>query len=497
VPPGSQGREGPERGSGCSVFPLLNPLRLPTLPHVPEEGPEAQQQLARALEARDGSAFLKSAESVHYADLAAAYEDLASDEERAFFVQTLGPEDFSDVLPELPERLVEGALAFLKPSQLREVLEELSDDDRVDVLQDLDEVKRQELIGLLDYKEEELTRTLLKYDEDTAGGRMTTQIGRVSTEMTVKEALEHLRPALEDTESLTRIFVLDEKERLVGKLRLRDLTFNSWQTPLRDIMKPVEQTVLATTDQEEAAVTALRYDMVVLPVVDEAGRLLGVITSDDAMEILSEESTEDIEKGAGLTGHQSEESYLNTRVFTHFRRRFLWLFVLALLAIASGYVMLRFEHVLDTVFLLALFLPMVIAAGGNTGGQASTMVIRAMALNELAPADTLRVAWKELRLGVLLGLILSVCIGLVAVFVMPAFRPEMPAGITYPAFGLAVAAALGVQVAASTLIGALLPLGASSIKLDPAVIAAPAVTTVVDVTGMVIYFTIARALLGL
>lgn len=464
---------------------------------MPEEVGEWELRLEEAVEARDGSALLQAAEQVHYADLAALYEECTEDQ-RSFFIKTLNSEQLSEILPELPERMVEPILEQLSTSQQREVLEELPDDDRVDVLQDVeDESKRQELIGLLDEEEERLTRTLLRYDEETAGGRMTTQIGRLEVNMTIKEALDYLRPNLEDTETLTRIFVLDDSERLVGKLRLRDLTFNPWQTTIRDVMQPVERSVLATSDQEEAANAVLKYDLLALPVVDEANRLLGVITADDAMEILSEESTEDIEKQAGLTGEQSEEGYLQTEVLTHFKRRFFWLFVLALLAIASGAVMLHFEKTLSGIPLLMLFLPMVIAAGGNTGGQASTMVIRAMALNELDVRDTLQTAWKELRLGVLLGLILGGTIALVSVFVLPAFHSEVHPGISFPLFGYAVALALGVQVAASTLIGALLPLGARAIKMDPAVIAAPAITTIVDVTGMVIYFTIAHGVLGI
>jgi magnesium transporter len=215
------------------------------------------------------------------------------------------------------------------------------------------------------------------------------------------------------------------------------------------------------------------------------------------MEILEEESTEDIEKIAGLTGEQSEESYLNTSVLIHFRRRFVWLLGLAFLAIGAGYVMLRFEHVLDSVFLLSLFLPMVIAAGGNTGGQAATMVIRAMALGELEDGNILKVAWKELRLGACLGLLLAVCIAATVIFVLPAFRPTLPQNVSFPRLGLSVATALALQVTTSTLIGALLPLFARKGKLDPAVIAAPAITTIVDASGMVIYFTVVRALLGL
>ena len=465
---------------------------------MPEGNPQILIAVRRAIAARDGSAFLASAGDVHHADLAAVYEDL-SRKSQAWFARTLPSDAFSEVLAEIPDPLVEEALDYLKPSQQRAVLEELPDDDRVDVLQDVeDDQKREQLIGLLGQQEErELTRILLEYGEETAGGRMTTQIGDISIGMTVKEALDHLRPELEDTETLLRIYVLDDKDRLVGKLRLRDLTFNPWQTPVREIMQPVEHTVLAETDQEEAAIAVLKYDMLALPVVDDANRLLGVITSDDAMEILSEESTEDIEKQAGLTGEGSEEGYLNTRVTTHFSRRVLWLVGLALLSIAAGAVMFRFEETLEGVPLLMLFLPMIIAAGGNSGGQASTVAIRAMALNELDAGDAIRVAWKELRLGAMLGIILGLTISTITILVLPLFHREIAPGISFPEFGMAIAVALGVQVTASTLIGSLLPLGARAIRLDPAVIAAPAVTTVVDVSGMLIYFVVASSMLGI
>jgi len=465
---------------------------------VPEENPQILEDLRQAIAARDGSAFLSVTEEVHYADLAAIYEDLPR-KGQAWFARSLPSETFSEVLAEIPDPLVEEALDYLRPSQQREVLEGLPDDDRVDVLQDVGDVqKREKLIGLLgEHEERELTRTLLEYDEDTAGGRMTTQIGDISIGMTVKEALDHLRPDLEDTETLSRIFVLDEQDHLVGKLRLRDLTFNPWQTPVNDIMQPVEHAVVADTDQEEASTAVLKYDMLALPVVDQENRLLGVITSDDAMEILSEESTEDIEKQAGLTGEQSEEGYLNTRVTTHFSRRVIWLVGLALLSIAAGAVMFRFEETLQGIPLLMLFLPMIIAAGGNSGGQASTVAIRAMALNELDARDALRVAWKELRLGAMLGLILGLTIAAVAIFILPLFHAEVSPQISFLRFGLAVGVALAVQVTSSTLIGSLLPLGARAIHLDPAVIAAPAVTTVVDVSGMMIYLLVATRMLGL
>ncbi|MEM1083621.1 MAG: magnesium transporter [Verrucomicrobiota bacterium] len=456
------------------------------------------EDLVRAVEAEDRSAILSLAEEMHYADLAQTYQSL-DEQKHALFLKTIGPEIAADVIVELPDSMIEEALDHFGPSELKILFRELPDDDRVDVLQDVGDEARLRYLGLLGPEDEELTRSLLRYDEDTAGGRMTTQFGRLFADMSVKEALDTLRRDQESTETLARIFVVDKKGHLIGRVRLRDLAFNPWQTPIRDIMKEVgpEQRALATTDQEEVANLLLKYDLIVLPVVDEFDHLLGIITYDDAMEILQEESTEDIEKLAGIAGDAVEETYLQSSVTTHFKRRFLWLFFLALLAIASGYVMMRFEDTLTKIFLLSLYLPMVVAAGGNTGGQASTMVIRAMSLGELTEGTALRVIWKEFRLGILLGCFLGVAIAAITAFILPAFQPELPEGVTFLRFGLTVAIALAAQIATSTVTGALLPLGARAIRLDPAVVAAPAITTVVDVSGMVIYFTIAQALLGL
>ncbi|YCM44937.1 magnesium transporter [Verrucomicrobiaceae bacterium 227] len=461
-----------------------------------EELVKYRNRIESAIGSRDLALVSEFSEKMHYADLASVYEDL-DDDDRKFFSDCLGSEKFSRILAEIPNTLVEGALGHFSQSEQIGILDSLPDDDRVDILQDVSEEKRQEYLSLLDEKTQDDTRTLLRYGEDTAGGRMTTQIGKILADMTVKQAIDHLRADLESTETLARIFVVDESDRLIGKIRLRDLAFNLWETPIREVLTTEKNSILASADQEEAAKMLARYDMVLLPVVDESNRLLGVITSDDAIEIIEEESTEDIEKGAGISGEQSEETYLNTSIKAHFRRRCGWLVILAFLAILSGFVMMRFEDTLTHIYLLSLFLPLVVASGGNTGGQASTMVIRAMALGELDPEDTRRVAWKELRLGLLLGSLLAVVIGLFAVFVPPALQFTLPDGINFTQFGVTVAIALGLQVATSTLIGALLPIGARAIKLDPAVIAAPAITTAVDVSGMVIYFTVARSILGL
>ncbi len=453
-------------------------------------------ELMRALDASDASALLAAAEEAHYADLAAVYEDL-DDEKRDLLLKTIGPEIATDVIAELPYPLIEEALNHFKPAQLRVLLGNLSDDDRVDVFQVVSEEAQVRFFSLLGPRDKELTRSLLKYEEDTAGGRMTTSIGRITADMTVKQAITVLRRDRDDAETLARIFVVDEQGRLAGKVRLRDLAFSTWDTPVHDIMEPADEFVLASADQEEAARTLSKYDLIVLPVVDEFHHLLGVLTYDDALEILQEESTEDIEKLAAIGGEQSEVSYLNTSVGLHFRRRVSWLIGLAFVSIITGYVMYRFSHLLEQASVLSLFLPMVVAAGGNSGGQAATMVIRAMALGEINPGNALRIAWKEARTGLFLGLSLGIAIAAFITLILPHLQPHTQAHFDFPHLALAVAAAITLQVLSATVLGALLPLGARAIKLDPAVVSSPSLASTVDISGMLIYFVTAAAILGL
>lgn len=461
-----------------------------------EDDKDPDNEIIRAIDARDGSALLAAAEDVHYADLAHLYENL-DDEDRDFFMKTIGPEIATDLVAELPYPLIEGALNHFKPAQLRVLLGNLSDDDRVDVFQVVSEEAQVRFFSLLGPRDKELTKNLLKYEEDTAGGRMTTHCGRITADMSVKQAIAVLRRDRESAETLSRIFVVDEQGRLAGKIRLRDLAFNTWDTPIHDIMQDADEYILATADQEEAARMLSKYDLVVLPVVDEFHHLLGVITYDDALEIVQEESTEDLEKIAGISGEQSEVSYLNTTVVTQYKRRVAWLVGLAFVSIASGYVMFRFNSILGEAKLLSLFLPMVVAAGGNSGGQAATMVIRAMALGEISAGNAMRVAWKETRTGFFLGLSLAAAIAAFITFILPHLQRGTGSHFDFPHLALAVSIALTVQVLSATVLGALLPICARAIKLDPAVVSSPSLASTVDVSGMMIYFTVAAAILNL
>lgn len=456
---------------------------------------DRHEQVQAALESGDDAAIRAEAGALHPADAAGILTDL-DDDQRRQFVNALPVELLARLIAYLPDPDLVQVLGFLSLGQQARILNELPDDDLVDVLQSFEEDERNRLLRFLPDSKKQLAHQLLHYPEDSAGGRMTTALAAVRPEMTIREAIEQLRDRAEHTEVLSRIFVVDDQGRLLGKVRLRDLTFNRRSTLINDVMMNETIAVKATADQEEAVLLMSRYDLGVLPVVDDAFRLIGLITHDDALEIQEEESTEDLERQSGISGESSDEAYLDTPVLLHIRRRFGWVLFLALVAIISGLVILKYEQVLDRYFVLAIYMPMVVAAGGNTGGQAATMVIRAMSLGEFTPSAILKVAWKEARVGILIGGLLGICIALQIRYLMP-FESILPAGKSFLDIAITVGVALTVQITASTLVGATLPIMAKSMRLDPAVVASPAITTVVDVTGLLIYFSLAKSILGI
>ncbi len=431
-------------------------------------------------------------------DAAEAFEELDEADQRVL-LKRLEADDFEDMLPHLPAPVADLILQQFPGPQQREALEEMWDDELTDFLQDVPEENRDRYIDLLDADTKETAEELLKYPESTAGGRMTTAFATVREDLTIEEAIASLSEQREETEILARIYVVDDHQRIVGKVRLRDLTFNPHTLSIHDVMLPELVAIDAQADQEEAANLMLKYDLVTLPVVDGEYKLVGVITHDDAMEILQEESTEDLEKQSGIAGPQEEMDYLETPVFSHLRRRFVWVLGLALLAILSGVVIHSFESVIEKWFLLVLYMPMVVAAGGNTGAQAATTVIRAMSLGEFEPREFLPAVWKELRIGLCIGLFLGLCVAVLTPAVVHLLRMGFPAAdlnMDINKLALIVAGALTVQVTTSTFLGAALPILAKTFKQDPAVVASPAITTIVDVTGLIIYFALAKFVLG-
>lgn len=447
------------------------------------------ETILEALESGSPDRISSLVGEAHPGDVEQAFERL-DDSEREDVLDILPSEVLSEWADYLPASDVEHRLNSLPKVEQREVLDSLSDDELVDLLQEIEEVDRPQYIELLPEEKRQVSEDLMRYPEETAGGRMTMAMATITEGISVKEALDELRVVRDEAEILSRIYVVDEDRHILGKIRLRDLAFSTWDTPVRDLMDDDQIAIEAMEDQEEAAQMIARYDLLALPVVDEEKRLLGVITHDDALEILEEESTEDMEKISGIGGDRGDYAYLQTGVLAHFKRRFGWVLILGFLALASGFVLHGYENVMTAYFVLAIYYPMVVAAGGNTGAQSATMVIRAMSLGELDTRQFGRVIWKEGRIGILLGLLLGACVAVQIYFLLPdRFAPE---GLSMGVVGLVVAVSLTLQIFTSTLFGALLPILARITKLDPAVVASPAITTIVDVSGSVIYFTIAR-----
>lgn len=431
---------------------------------------------------------------LHGADWAGIFEQISS-HERPSLIGLVPEEEFAEFLHQLPLADAAEILSNLPDARLTVVLGELPDDTLVDLLQEMDSEQRGHAFHLLSEDRRKAARRLLRFPDDSAGGRMTTAFASVREDFTVKEAIAELLKVKDETEVLARIYVVDSIGHILGKVRLRDLTFSAPEVLISDINDHDTRAVLANTDQEKAVRVMQKYDLLTLPVVDEEGRLLGVITHDDALDIQEEESTEDMERQSGIAGETPDETYLNTSVLRHVRRRIGWIVSLAFFGLIAGYLIYSFQNVLGSVFVLSIYMPMVVAAGGNTGGQAATMVIRAMSIGELQPTEFLRVAAKELRVGLLVGTVLGICMAIQIKWFMPP-GTTLPPKISLEKFALVVSLALLCQITASTLIGATLPIAARMAKLDPAVMSSPAITSMVDATGLVIYFNLAKVILG-
>lgn len=458
------------------------------------EPPTVQEQFLDAFHEGNLTEAQTFAGELHAADLAGMYEQL-NPEERPELMKLVPAEEFAEFIHQLPPSDASEILGALPNAQLAATLQELPDDTIVDLLQEMSGEQRGHTFHLLSDDRRKAARRLLRFADDSAGGRMTTAFASVFENLTVRDAITQLSHVKDEAEVLARIYVVDDEGRILGKVRLRDLTFSEPDVAIADINDHDTRAVLASSDQEKAVRVMQKYDLLTLPVVDEEGRLLGVITHDDALDIQQEENTEDLERQSGIVGDTPDETYLNTGVLRHVRRRIGWIVSLAFFGLIAGYLIYSYQNVLGSVFVLAIYLPMVVAAGGNTGGQAATMVIRAMSLGELDPAAFLRVAWKEIRIGMLVGAVLGICMAVQINFFMPS-GTTLPASIHPYQFALVVSIALLCQITTSTLIGATLPIAAKMVRLDPAVIASPVITSMVDATGLLIYFSLAKFILG-
>ena len=361
-------------------------------------------------------------------------------------------------------------------------------DDRTAVFEELPASLTQRLINLLDPEERRIATQLMGYPEDSVGRLMTPEYVAVREEWTVMQVLAELRRIGQERESFNQMFVLDDSGRLTGVVRLRNLVTSDTATLVREL----EETHVISLDvhqsEEEAVELFRKYDRTVLPVVNRERKLLGVVTVDDILDVAEEAATEDIQMLGGVEA--LETSYLKTGLLTMFRKRAVWLTVLFLGQTLTVFAMENQRAALESAALLILFLPLVISSGGNTGSQTSTLVVRALGTQDVEPADIWRVLGREFTTALLLGSLLATLAFLVVVVFQDAF------GAGFLVYGLAIGTSVLTVVLFGGLSGALFPFALSRLGFDPAVCSTPFVTTVVDVSGLIIYFSLARSILA-
>jgi magnesium transporter len=410
-------------------------------------------------------------------------------------IRTLQPDIGAEIFTFLDQDVQLEIATAIKRKEIARLLSEMSADDRVDLLKRIPEDRREAIMPALAMAEREDIRRLSAYREGSAGAVMTSDYATLTPELSVAQAIERLRKEAPDKETIYYAYVLDQFRHLVGFVSLKDLILAHPNAKIGSIMHRDAIHARVDDDQEEAARKIQKYDLIALPVVNEEGALVGIITHDDAIDIITQEHTEDMEKLMAIAGSHEARVYLRTSSWTHFKNRAVWIVGLAALEIVSGLIIHSYENTLMSLMILALYMPMVADTGGNTGSQSATVVIRAMALGEIVPRDAFKVLFKELKIALLLSLVLGILSWAKVMFLSQG--TAIPAGFSLSRIGLVIAAALSIQVVTATVIGAMLPMGAAKMKWDPAVVASPALTTIVDISGLLIYFTTAKVLLGI
>jgi len=416
-------------------------------------------------------------------DLAEVISQLP-DEDRLRLVRWLPSAFAAETLEYLTHELQYAILDHLGEEAASAVVNELSSDAVADLVLSVHPRQAERLLGLLppDYRETVLKLT--SYPENTAGGRMTVDYISLRQTWTAEQVLQHIRKVAKDVETISYLYVVDHEGKLAGVTSLRDVFLADPQQKVQDFMSTRVISVLATADQEEAARTMANYDFLSMPVTDPAGRLVGIITWDDIMDVIEEEATEDIQRMGGT--EPLGEPYMNVNLFTLYRKRVGWLLLLFVAQSFTGTILKHFEDYLSQVVALTFFIPLLIDTGGNSGSQAATTVIRAMAVGEVAPLDFLRVIWREARLGLILGATMA------GATLLWAFLLDSSV-----ALGLTVAVTILAIVLVGSTVGAALPIIGRKLGFDPAVLSAPLITTVADTLGLLIYFKAAQTILGL
>lgn len=424
-------------------------------------------------------------ESMNEVDVAWFIDEL-DQETAAFAFRTLPSKIAADVFAEMEPAAQAVIVNSANDKELAAILGELAIDETVDLLGEMPAVVVKRILKNTTSESRKLINQFLNYKENTAGSIMTAEFTDLRAKMTVKEAIEDIRQTSDERENIYTCYVTNDDRVLEGVITIKDLLLADNHSLVADLMETDIIAVTTTEDQEVVAQLFTKYGFLALPVVDKEKHLVGVVTVDDALEVVEEEATEDFERMSGLTKHE-EKPYLKTDVLTLAKTRISWLMILMVSGMITGAVLGKYEAAISALPLLVTFIPMLTDSGGNAGSQSSTLMIRGMATGEIALLDWGKVLWKELRVSLLVGTILAAVNFIRLMFIYP---NQIMLAIT-------VSATLLLVIMMAKIVGGLLPFLAKKFKIDPAVMAAPLITTIVDAAALIVYFKIAMALLPL
>lgn len=429
-------------------------------------------------------------------DIAEIMEELVEDDEISYeqlprFYRLLPKDLAADTFVELNPDLQEELIKALTDREIKQVMDDMFVDDAVDVIEEMPANVVKRMLSNTDAETRRNINEILNYPEDSAGSIMTIEYMDLHEDMTVKEAFDYIRKNGMEKETINILYVTSRR-KLVGLCSVRDLLLHQYEDRISDIMEEDVIAVHTTDDKELVAQALAKYDFTAIPVVDNDDRLVGIVTVDDAIDVITEEATEDIEKMAAIT--PSEHPYLRSSVWEIWKQRIPWLLLLMVSATFTGMIITKFEDALAAQVALTAFIPMLMDTGGNSGSQASVTIIRGLSLGDIDLGDIFRVVWKEFRVAILCGLALSV-----VAFgkIMLVDHLLMNNSDITPLVAAVVSLTLVVTVIIAKLVGCTLPILAKKLKFDPAVMASPFITTIVDALSLMIYMTLASLLLNL
>ena len=417
------------------------------------------------------------------ADIAECLDELKK-EDLAIVFRLLNKNDAADIFARMDDDSQEALVETLSEKEISDIIAKMYVDDAADLLEELPANLVTKVLKNTNASKRKEINEILKYPEDSAGSIMTTEYVELKGDDTIKEAFEKIRRTGLNKETVYTAYITDSQRHLLGVTTVKDMMMVDPNTKIKDVMEENVITINTIDDKEDVAKMFDKYDFLALPVIDSERRLVGIVTVDDALDVMSEESEEDFEKMAAMA--PSEDEYMKESVFTQYKNRIVWLLILMLSSIVTGKIISNYQNAFAAVPILVSFIPMIMDTGGNCGSQASTMIIRGLATDEIKPKDILKVWWKEVRIAFLVGLTLALVNGI-------------RVGVQYsdPVLGIIIGITLIFTAMLAKSLGCVLPILAKCLHLDPAYMASPMITTMVDACSLVIFFNVALAFMNI